>query len=211
MPGRQEVDHEPGSLRAEQVAATRRAIVASARQLFGSRGYAATSVDDIARNARVTKGAVYHHFDTKNDVFRAVYREVEDEARARTGAAAAAATGSAVDLIVAGAHGYLDATLDAEVQRITLIDAPSVLGPTPDGSLAEDPGHVAMREFIAAAIDAGQIAAVDPDALAHLISGSLLQSGLVIARSEDPAAMRSRLGATLEAMIRGLDPRGSTA
>src|SRR2546423_2284256 len=76
----------PGSpsLRSEQIEATRRAIVAAARRRFGHAGYAATSVDDIAADARVTKGAVYHHFGSKDRLFRAVYDDVESEVQALT-------------------------------------------------------------------------------------------------------------------------------
>lgn len=197
---------ERPSLRAEQVEATQRAIVASARRLFGTNGYAATSVDDIAANARVTKGAVYHHFATKEEVFRAVYAEVEAEAQARS-VARGGAGATAIDLIVEGVHGYLDATLDPEVQRITLIDGPAVLGLEPEGPPDEQPGHRGVRAFIAAAMDDGAITRVDPDALAHLIRGACMQAGLLIARSDDPAAARRRIGDALEAMIRGLAPR----
>src|SRR5579863_2144102 len=76
-----------GSLRSQHVEATRRAVLDAARAAFGSKGYAQTSVDEIAAAARVTKGAVYHHFTSKVALFRAVYSEVEAEAQARTAAA----------------------------------------------------------------------------------------------------------------------------
>jgi AcrR family transcriptional regulator len=194
------------TLRAQQVEATRRAIVTSARRLFGAHGYASTSVDDIARDARVTKGAIYHHFDTKEELFRAVYIAVEADAQAHTSNRKLAADATPIDLIVHGMHGYLDAALDPEVQRVTLIDAPAVLGTDPDGPTEEQPNFKALREFIAAAIRAGSIAPLDPDALTQLISGTCLQAGLVIARSTNQRRARQRVGAALEAMIRGLSP-----
>ena len=197
---------ERPSLRAEQVEGTRRAIVASARRLFGTKGYGATSIDEVAARARVTKGAVYHHFGNKEDLFRAVYAEVEAEAQRRS-----AATGkhdrTPIGLIVEGVHGYLDATLDPEVQRITLIDGPAVLGAEPEGPAEDQPGHQGLRAFIASAIGGGAITDVDPDALAHLIRGACMQAGILIAHSDDPEQTRARLGTTLEAMIRGLEPR----
>src|SRR5690349_23444688 len=71
-------------LRAQHAEATRRAVLDAARSLFGRKGYAQTSVDEIADAARVTKGAVYHHFPGKEALFRAVHAEVEAEAQART-------------------------------------------------------------------------------------------------------------------------------
>jgi AcrR family transcriptional regulator len=191
------------SLRTEQIAGTRAAIVSSARRLFGSRGYAATSIDEVAAAARVTKGAVYHHFGSKEALFRAVYDEVEAEAQ-RIDEGDLPREAGPVELILYGVQHYLDAALDPEVQRITLIDAPAVLGPEPDGPADEHPGHQALRALIAGAVEAGTIRSVDPDALAHLISGACLQAGVLIARADDHAAARRRVGATLDVMITGL-------
>jgi len=196
----------PQSLRAEQVEATRRAILAAARRLFGADGYSATSIDDIAREARVTKGAVYHHFESKPELFRSVYAEVEADAQART-AQAARPRSSPIDQLVQGMHAYLDAALDPEVQRITLIDAPAVLGSEPEGSPSELPGHRGVRDFVAAGMKAGAITKLDAESLAHVLRGAILQGAMVIAHSPDPIAARRRVGAVLEAMIRGLEPR----
>ena len=106
-------------------------MLAAARSSFGSKGYAQTSVDEIAAAARVTKGAVYHHFAGKEALFRAVHAEVEAEAQARA-LAAGDPTLSPIDQIVAMVNGYLDAALDEEIRRITLIDGPALLGLEPD-------------------------------------------------------------------------------
>jgi len=100
----------PATLRSQHVEATRHAVLAAARSLFGQKGYAQTSVDEIAAAARVTKGAVYHHFASKVALFRAVYAEVEAEAQART-AEAVDPNGSPIDQIVAGVNAYLDVAL----------------------------------------------------------------------------------------------------
>jgi AcrR family transcriptional regulator len=196
------------SLRAEQVEATRQAIIASARKLFGARGYSATSVDDVAADARVTKGAVYHHFATKDDLFRAVYSEVEAAAQARVGRLATG--GSAIDVLVAGIHAYLDAALDPEIQRITLIDGPAVLGLEPEGPADELPGHQSLRAFVSGAVADGSLQNLDPASITHMISGACLQGGLVIARARDQRAARKRVGAVIEAMIRGLGADAQT-
>src|SRR5215472_11401403 len=125
-------DDQPSTtLRSQHVEATRRAVLASARSLFGRQGYAQTSVDEIAAAARVTKGAVYHHFASKEALFRAVYEEVEAEAQARA-AAVVDPKGSPVEQIVTRVDAYLDAALDEEIRRITLIDGPAVIGLDPD-------------------------------------------------------------------------------
>jgi AcrR family transcriptional regulator len=192
-------------LRSQHAEATRRAVLAAARSLFGKKGYAQTSVDEIADAARVTKGAVYHHFAGKEALFRAVLAEVEVEADARA-AGAGDPEGPPIDQIVARVNAYLDAALDEEMQRIALIDAPAVLGLEPEGSVDQHPGHVDLRSFIAASTARGQIIDLDPDLLTHLIRGLVWLSGLQIAHASDPDVTRSALGEALDAMLRGLAP-----
>jgi len=191
------------TLRSQHVEATRRAILAAARASFGKVGYAATSVDAIAAGARVTKGAVYHHFAGKEAVFRAVHAEVEGEAQARA-IAARDADAAAIDQIVAMVDGYLDAALDGEIRRITLIDGPALLGLEPDVPAEQHATQVAVRDFMAAAIVRGEIVDVDPGVLMQLIGGLALQCGLLIARAPDPDATRATLGVAVDAMLRGL-------
>ena len=200
----------PATLRSQHVEATRRAVLDAARSSFARKGYAQTSVDEIAAAARVTKGAVYHHFASKEALFRAVHDEVEAEAQART-AAAAIPEGTPIDQLVAQVSAYLDVALDPEIQRITLIDGPAVLGLELDIPDEYQAGYVALRLFIATAIEHGQIADLDPDVLARLIGGLALQGGLLIARASDPDVTRAALGHALEAMIRGLAPGPATA
>jgi AcrR family transcriptional regulator len=181
-------------------------VLAAARSSFGRKGYAQTSIDEIAAAAGVTKGAVYHHFAGKEALFRAVHAEVEAQAQARA-AGAGDPEGSPIDQIVAGVNGYLDAALDEEIRRITLIDGPALLGLEPDNPAEQQAGHVGLRSFIATAIARGQIVDLDPDLLAHLIGGLALQGGLLIARAGDPDMTRAALGRALDAMLRGLAPR----
>ena len=192
-------------LRSQHAEATRRAVLAAARWSFGRKGYAQVSVDEIAAEARVTKGAVYHHFAGKEALFRAVHAEVEAEAQARAGAARDPGD-PAVDQIVAVVDAYLDVALDEEVRRITLVDGPALLGLEPEGPADQQASHKEVRSFLATAIAQGQILDLDPDLLAHLIGGLALQGGLLIARADDPGAARAALGRALEVMLRALAP-----
>jgi AcrR family transcriptional regulator len=191
------------SLRAEHVSATRTAIVAAARVRFGRDGYAATSIDAVAADARVTKGAVYHHFGSKPGLFRAVYEAVELDALRRP-PRPLPADASVIDHVLAGIDAYLDAAMDPDVQRITLVDAPAVLGLDAGGPAEDDPGHVGLRRALAAAVEAGELVDVDPDAAAHLIRGTCLQAAMLIARAEDQRAARTRFDGVLAALVRGL-------
>jgi AcrR family transcriptional regulator len=199
-------DRPSTTLRSQHVEATRRAVLASARTLFGSQGYAQTSVDQIAAAARVTKGAVYHHFASKEALFRAVYEEVEAEAQARA-ASVVDPKGSPIEQIVARVDAYLDAALDEQIRRITLIDGPAVIGLDPETPADQQPGHVSMRLFVAAAVERGQIIDVDPDLLVYLVRGLALLGGLLIGRATEPDAARAELGHAVDAMLRGLAPK----
>jgi AcrR family transcriptional regulator len=193
-------------LRSQHADATRRAVLAAARAAFGARGYAQTSVDDIAEAALVTKGAVYHHFASKKALFRAVYTAVETETAARA-AAAMDPERSPIDQVVAAVDVYLDAALDAEIRRITLIDGLTILGHEQDITTPDQQATVeGVRQFIAAAIARGEIADLDPGVLTELVGGMAWLGGLLIARASDPVGTRAALGKVLEVMLRGLAP-----
>jgi AcrR family transcriptional regulator len=198
------------TLRSEHVEATRRAVLAAARAAFGSKGYGQTSVDEIAAAARVTKGAVYHHFSGKEALFRAVWSAVEADATARA-AGAGDPDSPPIDQLVAKVDAYLEVALDEEVRRITLIDGPVVLGLEPEGPADQLPGHLALRSFIAAAIERGELLDLDPGIFAHLVGGLALMGGLLIARAGDPKMTRAALGQAIELMLRALGPGDGSA
>lgn len=196
----------PASLRAEQVAQTRAALVAAGRRLFGSRGFAATSVEDIAREARVTTGALYHHFPTKAAVFESVFEQVHaDLMEASLQAAGQAA--DAIGLLTAGFGAFLDAVLEPEVQRIVIADTPAVLGLARFTELDERYAFAATVAALEAANAAGVLAVADPQTLARLLFGALTRAGLLIASSAEPTATRDAVAATLRAMISGFAVR----
>lgn len=192
----------PASLRAEQVAQTRAALVTAGRSLFGSGGFAGTSVEDIAREARVTTGALYHHFPTKAAVFEAVFEQVHADMMTAS-LAAAGDTSDPVELIVAGFGAFLDMVLEPEVQRIVITDAPAVLGLARFIELDERYALAATIAALTAANESGALRIADPPTLATLLFGALTRAGLLIASSPEPRATRDAVAATLRAMISG--------
>src|SRR5882762_11125208 len=116
---------EPASLRAEQVAQTRGALVAAGRRLFGENGFRSTSVEDLAREARVTTGALYHHFPTKTALFEAVFMQAHIDLlmAATTAAQSAADDGPAKkrDDLARGVDAFLDGILQPDIQRILVL------------------------------------------------------------------------------------------
>jgi len=113
----------------ERSAATRDALIAAGRALFGARGYADVATEEVVRAAGVSRGALYHHFADKAELFAAVFESVEEMTSARIVAAVTAAGQD--DPIVAmqlGTAAFLDICTESEMARIMLIDAPAVLG-----------------------------------------------------------------------------------
>ena len=194
------------SLRAEQVAQTRAALVAAGRALFGLRGFAGTSVEDIAREARVTTGALYHHFPTKAALFEAVFEQVHADLLQASVQAAAAAT-DPVELLSAGVNAFLDKVLEPEVQRIIVTDAPAVLGLARFTELDERYAFAATVAALEAASESGALRVDDPPTLARLLLGALTRAGLLIASSEDQVATRDAVATTLRALLAGLARR----
>ncbi|HXW88081.1 MAG TPA: helix-turn-helix domain-containing protein [Streptosporangiaceae bacterium] len=191
------------SLRAEQVAQTRAALVAAGRRLFGAAGFAATSVEDIAREARVTTGALYHHFPTKAAVFEAVFEQLHGELLAASAAAAVGAH-DPVELLVAGFGAFLDKVREPDVQQIILTDAPAVLGLARFTELDERYAFAATVAALTAAHESGLLQIDDPPTLARLLLGALTRAGLLIASSPEPTATRDAVAATLRRLLAGL-------
>jgi AcrR family transcriptional regulator len=197
---------EPHSLRAEQVAQTRAALVTAGRQLFGSRGFAATSVDDLARRARVTTGALYHHFSTKANLFEAVFMAAHDEILTQA-AKAANDSPTDVEFLARGFDAFLDAVLKPDLARIVVIDAPAVLGLARYTELDEQYAFAAIVTALKAAADSGQLAVADPQTLARLLLGALTRGAMLIANSVEPARTRDEVSAAVRAMLAGFAAR----
>jgi AcrR family transcriptional regulator len=188
---------------AERSEATRTALVDVGRKLFAKRGYADVGTEEIVRRAGVTRGALYHHFSGKEDLFRAVAEQVEEE-MTRKSAEAALAYEDPWEQQRAGWEAFLDACLDPAVQRIILLDAPSVLGPKAWREIASKYGLALVQFGLRSLMEAGLIEEQPVDPLAHLVIGALSEAAVVIAQAEDTEAARAEMGAALERLMVGL-------
>jgi len=193
---------QPQSLRAEQVAQTRAALIAAGRRLFGRDGFAATSVEDLAADARVTTGALYHHFPTKTKLFEAVFADAHDELMAASAQAANGAPDE-VELLARGFEGFLDAILEPDLQRIVIIDAPAVLGLARYTELDERYAFAAVVAALEAAVTAGRLAVREPQTLARLLLGALTRGAMLIANSAEPTKTRDDVASTMRALLAG--------
>jgi len=189
--------------KAEQSAATRSALVDAARSLFGERGFAAVSTEEIVQAAGVTRGALYHHFKDKQDLFTAVVERVEQEILERVAAAALAEPDVWEQQRVA-VGAFLDGCLDPAVQRVILTDAPSVLGLAAWREIEARYGLALVRAGLQNVMDAGLIERQPLEPLAHMLLGAMAEGGLLIARSDDPQVARREVGDSLDRILHGL-------
>ena len=185
--------------------ATRRRLVSAARGLFGARGYAEVGTEEIVRAAGVTRGALYHQFRDKADLFAVVAEEIEAEI-AEGIADTAGAGADPVGALRIGARLFLDACAEPEVERIILLDAPAVLGSEAWRDLAGRYGLGLVQFGLQAAIDAGAIVSQPVVPLSHVLVGALNECALYVARAEDPAAAREQCVAVLDRILNGLMP-----
>jgi AcrR family transcriptional regulator len=189
--------------KAEQADATRTALSAAARQLFTERGYAATSTTEIVERAGVTRGALYHHFAAKEDLFRAVFEQLEGEVT-RHVAKEALTSADPLEQLRRGTRAYLDACIDPAVQRVVLLEGPSVLGWQTWQEIEQRYGYGLVVAGVEAAIGAGLIAAQPVEPLAHVLFGALTEAGMVVARADDSDAVRAEMEAAMDRLLDGL-------
>lgn len=183
--------------------ATRQRLVTAARSLFGARGYAQVGTEEIVRAAGVTRGALYHQFRDKADLFAAVAEEVEAEIAERIAAGVADATADPVEALRLGARLFLDTCAQPEVERIILLDAPAVLGWQAWRDLAGRYGLGLVQAALQMAMDAGALTARPVVPLAHVLVGALDECALYVAQAGDPPAAREECTEILDRLLRG--------
>jgi AcrR family transcriptional regulator len=188
---------------AQQSAATRAALLRVARSMFAEHGYAATATEEVVRRARVTRGALYHHFRDKKDLFMAVLDE-EQKKLAAQAAEVAMTQPDPWSALIASANAFLDACLDRAVQRIVLLDAPAVMGL--ERWREADQGYYLAntKAAIEAAIAQGLIQRQPVAPLAHILLGALNEAALLIANADDQAAARREVSGAVERLFTGL-------
>jgi AcrR family transcriptional regulator len=188
-------------------AATRAALMRVARKLFSERGFTETATEEVVRRARVTRGALYHHFRDKQDLFKAVLLEEQ----MKLAASIKAVTATQADpwrSLIAGCHAFLDACLDPVVQQILVIDAPAVLGW--EGCREAEAMYYleGVKAMIQGAIDQRIIPPQPVDALARLILGAINEGAMLIANAEDEQAARRDVSEVVDRLLSGIRSAG---
>jgi AcrR family transcriptional regulator len=180
-----------------------------AREQFGLKGYAQTSLDSICDSANVTKGALYHHFTGKRDLFRVVYEREQASLAEVVSEAYREARPDSWEAVFAGARAFLREALRPEVQRISLLDAPGALGWETMREISTDCLRM-MRVGIERAVTSGDIAPHSTTALTHLLYGALCETAVAVARAEDKQTAFelsvAELGSFFDAVARQRQP-----
>ncbi|MEJ7584259.1 MAG: TetR/AcrR family transcriptional regulator [Acidimicrobiales bacterium] len=190
----------PRRTQVERSRATRTALLGAARALFAEHGFSSTGREQIAERAGVTRGALYHHFGTKGELFAAVVEELEEEIAAQVVAAGLEAADPA-DALRRGCLAFLDACLDPAVRRIVLLEAPAVLGWERWREMDERFGLALVSHGLQAAMDAARLDRVPIDPLAHMLLGALNEAALAVATATKPRVARRDVGAAVELVL----------
>jgi AcrR family transcriptional regulator len=190
---------------AERTAATRDALVSTGRRLFAEHGYADVSTEQVVRAAGVTRGALYHQFADKAELFAAVYEAVEADVTRRLGEEMAAfGSDDPVELMIAGAQAWFALCAEPEIHRIVLVDAPAVLGWLRWREICLKYVLGLVEGLLAAAVAAGRIAEQPLRPLAHALLGAADEAALYVAQSAEPERARAEMDGVIETVVRGL-------
>jgi AcrR family transcriptional regulator len=197
------MSEKPMTLRAEQVVQTKEALVRAGRLLFGDKGFKATSVEDLAREARLTTGALYHHFPTKTVLFEAVFEQAHTELMDAATSAAMGA-GDSLEELGRGFDAFLDGILHPDMQRILMTDGPAVLGLARYTELDEKYAFAVIVHALTEASEAGTISVEDPETMTRLLLGALTRGAMLITSSADPVGTRHAVAASLRTLLGSL-------
>src|SRR5436309_2073660 len=179
--------------KAEQSEVTRAALVRAAEDLFAARGFADTPTEAVVQAAGVTRGALYHHFRDKTDLFRAVYESLEQRVIARVEEGVGGLT-DPLAVLRRGAEAFLDACLEPAVQRIVLLEGPTVLGWETWRQIDMAYGLGMVTAVLEVAMQTGAIREAPVESLAHILLGGLNEGAMLMASAPDPQAARARTG-----------------
>lgn len=190
---------------ADRSAATRAALVSAGRELFATRGFNGVGTEALTSAADVSRGALYHHYGDKVELFASVLSTVESEVTARV-AADAMASGETefVGLMAAALNAWFDACEAPEVQRIVLLDGPAVLGWSRWRELCQPHILDLIEGLLRQSIDDGSVAALPTRPLAHALVAMADEAALYVLAAEDRIAARAEMSLVFARLAAGL-------
>jgi AcrR family transcriptional regulator len=180
---------------------TRRDLIAAGRRLFVEKGFFNTSIGDLVAESGVgTRGAFYHHFRDKAELFRAVFEDVENELTLRS-IAAPPPGADPWERLTRGLHGFLQAALEPAVQRVMLIDGPVVLGWQTLRQIQEGNSIALIKQVVREAIAEGVIDDQPVGELTHMLVAALEEAALLVAHAPSPTRARRRAAKILDQLL----------
>ncbi len=201
----QALRREERRTQAERSEATTALLIREARKLFAAGGFAGTSIEDIASAAGVTRGALYHHFPSKEALFEAVFDAEHAELGVKIYTALDKKKG-ALERVEAGCEEFLRLCGDPEVQRILLIDGPAVLSSRRE-KIWDSSWLPMMTSGFEKAMEEGTVERRSAAPLAHVIFGGMCQGAMMAARSDDPSRSMNEVRLEVQRMIDALKKR----
>jgi AcrR family transcriptional regulator len=191
---------------AERREATQGVILAAALDLFGRQGFAPTTMDQIAQASGVAKGAIYHHFATKEAVFEAVFRRASEDLAARL-ASQAGAPNDVLTAMAEGVRAYFAACAEGPTGQIILKDGPAVLGWERWRQIDSEHFGGVFPYALKAAMAAGLVEPLPVEPLAGLLLGAVNEAAAACHASADPAATGGEYARAFERLLEGLRQR----
>ena len=199
---------DSGRTQSQRSAATKEALIRAARPLFATEGFAAVGTEAIVRAAGVTRGALYHQFTDKTELFAAVFEVVEAELTARIGEAVDnSGLTDPVELMKLGARSWLDACAEPEAHRIVLVEAPAVLGWIRWREVGLRYGLGMVQSLLSFAMEVGSIRQQPVEPLAHVLIGAIDEAALYVSQAENPDEARAAVLAVLEDLMTAMTAR----
>lgn len=190
----------------EKAASTKAKIIAVARRLFATRGYAGTSTEAVLEESQVSRGALYHHFDNKQALFAAVMEAVEADITTATARARGNVT-DPVEALERAFNAFLDMACETEVRQIVLTDAHAVLGWQKWREIEERYGLGGLKQALKLIAESGRIHKDMVDVFAHILLASLIEVAFLVARAPDSRAAartgRKAMKELLERLLTG--------
>ena len=192
----------PRRSRSAMLEDTRARLLAAARQAFAEQGYAHTSMDDFTAAVGLTRGALYHHFGSKEKLLLAVIDQLEGEVGARLQAIADSAP-DAWQALRRRCQGYLELALVPELRRIILQDARAIFGDVPQAN--QSVGIAALQAALQGLIDEGVALPLHAGVTARMLYGAVTEAAFWIAEADgDPPARLATSLAALDNLLGGL-------
>jgi AcrR family transcriptional regulator len=180
--------------------------VDSAVELFTKRGYAGTSLDEVAKRARLTKGALYHHFSGKQALFEAAFDSVENTFMRKLGEIVSA-PGDPWETAMAGLRAYVRVCLEPSYQRIVIHEAPVVMGWERWREAEEHFSYGLLRTTIEVLVTSGELEQLPVETMSRLLFGALSAGASTIAGASDPRKASAEVERTIIRVVEGLRVR----